>query len=69
MPVSQDAVDFFDDQRVIERVFDVIRLAGAVAGQGDFQVELDGLRHDAFPRVHADQRFGFEVVQKNNIHE
>jgi hypothetical protein len=43
-------------------------LAGAAAGQRDFQVELDGLRHDALPRVYADQRFSFEVVQKNNIH-
>ena len=52
--VGENIVDAVDDQRIIERVMDVVGLACAASGQGDFQVELDGLRHDALPRVYAD---------------
>ena len=69
MPFAQHVLDVLRDFRIIQRILDVVGLAGAAVGQGDVEVELQGLRGALFPFVDADQGFDFEFAQKDDVHE
>lgn len=62
------ALDVAHNVRIVERVVDVVSFTGAVVGQGDFQVELQGLRYALFPFVDADEGFDFKFAQKDDVH-
>ncbi len=65
---AQHALDVTHYIGVVEGVLDVVGLTGAAVGQGDFQIELQGLRHALFPFVHADECVDLEFAQKNDVH-
>ena len=69
MPFAQDGLDVLRDFGVIQRVVDVVGLAGAAVGQGDVEIELQGLRHALLPFVDADERGDLEFAQKDDVHE
>ena len=68
MAAVQHALDLTHDIGIVEGVLDVVGLAGAAVGQGDLQIELQGLRHALFPFVHADECIDLEFAQKNDVH-
>ena len=67
-PLLQDGLDMLRDLGVVQRVLDVVALAGAAVGQGNIEVELQRLRHALFPLIYADEGDDFEFAQKNNVH-
>src|SRR3989338_3945443 len=68
MPVAQHGLDVLCDVGVVQRILDVVGLAGAAVGQGDVEVDLQGLRRALFPFVDADQGGDLEFAQKNDVH-
>ena len=54
MAFAQYALEVLRNISVIERVVDVVTGASAAVGQGDIEVDLQGLRHDFFALVDAD---------------
>ena len=54
MPFAQDGLEVLCDFGVIQRVVNVVGLAGAAVGQGDVEIDLQRLRHALFPFVNAD---------------
>lgn len=62
-------LDAAHDVGVVERILDVVGCAGAAVGQGDVEVDLQGLRHLLFPFVDADEGFDLEFAQKDDVHE
>jgi hypothetical protein len=69
MPVAQYGLDMLRDFRIIQRVLDVVAGAGAAVGQRDVEVDLQGLRHDLFAFVDADQRGDLEFAQEDYVHD
>lgn len=55
MSLTQDALEVLRDFGIIQRVLDVIAGTGAAVGQRDLEVDLQGLRHDLFTLVDADE--------------
>src|SRR5665647_1862507 len=68
MPLAQHVLEMLRDIGIIQRVFDVVAEAGAAVGQRDVEVDLQGLRHDLFTFVYADERGYLEFAQKYDIH-
>ena len=68
MPLAQHGLDVLRDFGVVQRVADVIGLAGAAVGQGNVEVELQGLRYALLPFIDADQRGDLEFAQKDDVH-
>ena len=56
------------DIGIIQRVVDVVAEAGAAVGQCDVEVDLQGLWHDLFTFVDADQRGDLEFAQEDDVH-
>lgn len=54
MSAGESALDVAHDVGIIERIHNVVGLAGATVGQCNFQVYLQGLWNTLFPFVHAD---------------
>lgn len=65
---GERALDIAHDIGIIERVLEVVGFAGAAVGQGDFQIDLQGLRRALFPFVDADQGVDLEFAQKDDVH-
>ena len=65
---TQYCLNAAHDVRVVEGIFDIISLAGEAVGQGNLQIELQGLRHALFPFINADESFYFKFTQKNDVH-
>jgi len=55
MPLAQHRLDVLRNLGIVQRIIDVVALAGAAVGQGDLEVELQRLRHAFFPLIDADQ--------------
>lgn len=56
------------DIGVIQRVGNVVAVTGQTVGQGDVQVDLQGLRHKSLPVIDADECVDFEFAQKDDVH-
>lgn len=69
MSLAQHGLEVFCDIGIIQRVVDVVAETGAAVGQRDVEVDLQGLRHNLFTFIDADQRGDLEFAQENNIHE
>ena len=65
---GQHFLEVAHDLGIIQRVGNVVALAGAGVGQGDVQVDLQGLRHDALPVVYAYECVDLEFAQKDDVH-
>ncbi|KAF0200039.1 MAG: hypothetical protein FD173_2351 [Gallionellaceae bacterium] len=63
------ALDAAHDVGVVQRVVNVVGLAGKAAGQGDLQVDLQGLRNTLLPFVYADECVDLEFAQKYDVHK
>jgi len=55
------------DVGIIQRVGDVVALAGQVVGQADVQIDLYRLRHSP-PVIYADECVDFEFAQEDCVH-
>ena len=62
MPLAQYSLEVLRDFCIIQRVFDVIAGAGAAVGQRDVEVDLQGLWHDLFTFIDANESGDFEFA-------
>ena len=58
----------FHDIGVVKRIGNVVALTCFTIWQADVQVDLDRLRHNAFPVVDADEYVDLEFAQKDDVH-
>lgn len=68
VPFAQYILDVLRHLGIIQRVVDVVAIAGAAVGQRDLKVELQGLRHVLLAFVNADQCRDLEFAYKDNVH-
>lgn len=68
MPFAQHGLKMLCNIGIIQRVVDVVADTGAAVGQGNVEVDLQGLRHDLFPFINADQCGDLEFSQEDDVH-
>jgi len=68
MPLAQHGLDVLRDFRVIQRVVDVVGLAGAAVGEGDVEVDLSGFAARVFPIRRCRSGSRPEFAQKDDVH-
>ena len=68
MAVAQYGLDMLRDLGIVQRIVDVVALAGAAVRQGNVEVELQGLRYALLPLIYSYKSDYFEFAQKDDVH-
>ena len=66
--LAQACFDARDDGGIVQGVGELVALRCLASRQGDLEIELHRLRHNAFPVVDANQDVEAQVGDENDVH-